>query len=149
MEPQRLPIVPKLNPTIFTFCNTRVNEFVLWIHCFSQEASRRIPRDGVTAVERRKRGPSSRSGCHRSPGASDAAVKEFGNAGWSVIDRRSVLSGLRGRGFFEAILKRFTSGTICHGRGRTSAEAIRNASRWFIMERWDDIMETNDRRGGV
>lgn len=29
MEPQRLPIGPKLNPTIFTFCNTRVNEFVL------------------------------------------------------------------------------------------------------------------------
>lgn len=157
MEVQRLAIVSKLNPTIFTFCNTRnsrwnalTNSFYGYI-VFSQEASRRIPRDGVTAVERRKRGPLDLcwwSDCHRSPGASDAAVKEFGNAGWSVIDRRPLLSGLRGRGFFEAILKRFTSGTICHGRGRTSAEAIRNASRWFIMERWDDIMETND-WGGV
>lgn len=34
MELQRFPIASKLNPTIFTFCNTRLNGFVLRIHCF-------------------------------------------------------------------------------------------------------------------
>lgn len=82
MEEQRLPIVSKLNPTIFTLelaLERLTNSFYGYI-VFAEEASRR---DGVTAVETRKRGPldSRRSGCHRSPGPCDAAVKEFGNAG--------------------------------------------------------------------
>lgn len=103
---------------------------------FSRFRKRR--RDFETA--RRCHGQTWKTKRHR--GSSDAVVKEFGNGEWSAIDQPVPAFALRCIFVLRiahivpplrSCINRFTSGTICHGPA--AAEAIRNASRWFIPGR--------------